>query len=101
MATYIELMAQAKALMEQAESVRKNEKAEAISFIRSKMKEFGVTPADLRVTGSLKPKGSAGKSDRPARFRGPDGQLWSGLGRHPDWLRQEVARGRKAADFAI
>ena len=47
MATYSELMAQAQALMSQAEQARKNELAAAIADIKAKMKEYGITVADL------------------------------------------------------
>ena len=47
MSSYAELMAQAKALMEQAESVRKAELANVVAEIKAKMKEFGITIADL------------------------------------------------------
>ena len=47
MATYTELMAQAQALMTQAEQARKNELSSAIADIKAKMKQYGITVADL------------------------------------------------------
>ena len=47
MATYSELMAQAQALMAQAEQVRKQELANVIADIKAKMKEYGITLEDL------------------------------------------------------
>ncbi len=47
MATYSELMAQAQALMAQAEQARKDELAGAIADIKAKMKQYGITVADL------------------------------------------------------
>lgn len=101
MSTYEELMAQAKNLLKQAEDLRNAEKSEALSNIRSKMQEFGITISDLGGVRKYKVKSAAGKTDRPARFKGPEGQLWSGLGRNPDWLRQAVADGKAKDDFKI
>lgn len=101
MASYVELLAQAKGLMEQAEVLRKTEKSEALSYIRSKMKEFGLKAADLGGERKNKTKLLGGKGELPARFKGPEGQLWSGLGRHPDWLRREMATGKAKDDFKI
>lgn len=101
MATYAELLAQAKTLMNQAEELRRSEKTEALALIRAQMKEFGITISDLGGDRKYKAKTDAGKSDRPARFKGPEGQLWSGLGRYPDWLREAVASGKAKDDFMI
>lgn len=97
MATYAELMAQAKEMFNQAEEARRSEQAAVITEIRAKMKEFGITTADLGATTKTK----AGKSIHPARFKGPSGQLWSGLGRYPDWLRAEIVQGRTKDGFKI
>ncbi|NLC36998.1 MAG: H-NS histone family protein, partial [Alcaligenaceae bacterium] len=40
MATYLELKAQAEALMQQAEQVRKNEIAEIVAEIKAKMAQY-------------------------------------------------------------
>lgn len=57
MATYSELMAQAQALMAQAEQARKAELAAVIADIKAKMKEYGITVADLGSAGSGQPQG--------------------------------------------
>jgi DNA-binding protein H-NS len=35
------------------------------------------------------------------RFRGPDGETWSGRGLRPKWLTAQIAQGRKVEEFAI
>ena len=47
MATYSELMAQAQKLMAEAEQARKSELASVIADIKAKMKQYGITVADL------------------------------------------------------
>jgi DNA-binding protein H-NS len=100
MTSYTELMAQAQALMAQAEQARKNELASVISEIKAKMKEFGITVADLGGTPGRKP-GKA-KSASVAKYRGPNGELWAGgPGRKPEWVRNAMAEGKNIEDFRI
>jgi len=100
MATYIELKAQAEAMLAQAESVRKQELAAVILDIKNKMKEYGLTAADLGG-GSVKAAAKS-KSTAPAKYRGPNGELWAGgLGRKPEWVRAVLAEGKNIEDYLI
>jgi DNA-binding protein H-NS len=102
MATYSELMAQAQNLMAQAEQARKNELASVIADIKAKMKQFGITVADLGggATGGKKPAKT--KSSAPAKYRGPNGELWAGgPGRKPEWVRAVLAAGKSVEDYRI
>jgi DNA-binding protein H-NS len=123
MATYSELMTQANALVAQAEAARAAEKVEAIAHIRKTMKDLDVAIAEVAgyrstqlpghapdgpvskwpwtARGKSKANGPGGKTSRPARFKGPLGELWSGVGRRPDWLKQALAQGKKVSDFEI
>lgn len=104
MATYSELMAQAQALMAQAEQARKEELSAAVADIKAKMNQFGITIADLGGSGS----GASGKkavktkSSAPAKYRGPNGELWAGgPGRKPEWVRAVLASGQNISEFLI
>lgn len=100
MATYSELMAQAQALMAQAEQARKTELASVIADIKAKMKQYGITVADLG--GSAGGTRKAGKTAAPAKYRGPNGELWAGgPGRKPEWVRTVLAAGKSIEDFRI
>lgn len=101
MATYSELMAQAQALMAQAEQTRKDELASVIADIKAKMKQYGITVADLGgAVGTKKPAKS--KSKAPAKYQGPNGELWAGgPGRKPEWVREVLAAGKSIEDFRI
>lgn len=102
MATYLELKAQADALLEQAEQVRKQELASVIQEIKAKMKEYGLTPADLGSSVAQPRKSAKSKSDAPAKYRGPNGELWAGgLGRKPEWVRAILAQGQNIDDYLI
>ncbi len=103
MATYSELMAQAQQLMAEAEQARKNELASVVADIKAKMKQYGITVADLggAATGGAKKVGKS-KSAAPAKYRGPNGELWAGgPGRKPEWVRALLAEGKSIEDFRI
>ena len=103
MATYSELMAQAKALMAEAEKARKDELSSAIADIKAKMKQYGLTVADLggASAGGAKKAGKS-KSTAPAKYRGPNGELWAGgPGRKPEWVRALLAAGKSVEDYSI
>lgn len=100
MSSYSELMAQAQALMAQAEQARKNELASVIADIKAKMKQFGITVADLG--GSPARRSEKSKVGSVAKFRGPNGELWAGgPGRKPEWVRNVLAQGKSMEDFRI
>jgi len=101
MPTYSELMAQAQSLMAQAEQARKDELSAVIADIEAKMKTFGLTAADLGNGASSK-KAVKTKSSAPAKFRGPNGELWAGgPGRKPEWVRNALAAGKSIEEFRI
>ena len=102
MATYSELMAQAQALMSQAEQARKNELAAAIADIKAKMKEYGITVADLGGAAAGAKKAAKSTSKAVAKYRGPNGELWAGgPGRKPEWVRAVLAAGKSLEDYRI
>lgn len=97
MATYKELKAQAEALLQQAEAARRAEIAAVVAEIQARMKEYGITLADLK--GGTKNKKSGAVA---AKYRNPaTGDSWSGRGRAPKWLAEEMAKGRSKDAFLI
>ena len=103
MATYIELKQQAEALLAEAEIVRKQEITEVVQSIKAQMKEYGLTVTDLGLLASTgQRKVAKSKSTAPAKYRGPNGELWAGgLGRKPEWVRAVLAEGKNIEDFLI
>lgn len=100
MATYSELMAQAQALMAQAEQARKEELASVIADIKEKMRKYNITSADLGATG--RGAGKSPKSKAEAKYKGPNGELWSGgPGRKPEWVREVLAKGESLDAYKI
>lgn len=103
MATYSELMSQAQALMAQAEKVRKEELANVISTIKSQIREYGLSADDLGLGASgAGRKAAVGKSKAPAKYKGPNGELWSGgPGRKPEWVKKVLEAGGNIENFRI
>lgn len=102
MATYSELMAQAQQLMAEAEQARKNELASVIADIKAKMKQYGITVSDLGGAAGGAKKAGKSKSAAPAKYRGPNGELWAGgPGRKPEWVRAVLAAGKSVEDYRI
>ena len=102
MATYLELKQKAEKLMAEAEEMRQKEISDVIADIREKMKAYGLTPQDIGFGGTgriRKPGGAAGKT---VKYRGPNGETWSGgRGRKPKWVQDALKSGKKIEDFAV
>ena len=106
MATYLELRARGEKLLAEAEELRVKELGDAIEEIKQKMQAYGLTPEDLGFGGGRskrKASGNAsGKSKAPAKYRGPNGETWSGgRGRKPRWVTEALAAGQKIEQFAV
>jgi len=108
MPTYLELKEQAEKLLAQAEQLRRQETEDAIADIKAKIKAYGLTAEDLGLSISSSGRqraprrNSSAKAAAPAKYRGPNGETWSGgRGRKPQWVVDALAKGRKLEDFEI
>ena len=90
MATYQELVAQKKELEAQIEAARKAEVIYAITEIKKLVAEHGLTAADCGF--GAKAKKGGGKV--PVKYRGPNGEAWTGRGRTPAWILAQESAGR-------
>lgn len=64
--------------------------------------------AELRGRASGQPGGRRGRAPRadkgtspPPKYKGPNGELWSGRGQPPNWMKPMLAAGKKKEDFLI
>ncbi len=107
-------------LIAAAEAKRRDKLDDAKAALRTEMErkaaELGIAPGDLfsapgqqapaeqRVgkngTRARKPRGDIG-AKRAAKYRGPNGEEWSGRGRMPNWLAALEAEGRGREEFLI
>jgi DNA-binding protein H-NS len=103
MTTLLEIQNQIAQLQKQAEEIKANEIAAAVQDIKAKMAAYGITIADLQSGGKVRAGKSAAKSGTPApvKYRGPNGETWSGRGLMPRWLAGQVAQGKSKESFAV
>ena len=121
MTNLIEIQSQIEKLQKQAQDIRSKEFSSTVQDILAKMQAFGITVKDLQTAkpskagkvGRGKAKSGGDKAAKPvkaakkatvavaAKFRGPNGETWSGRGLTPKWLAALVAQGRTKAEFAI
>ncbi|MDO8457264.1 MAG: H-NS histone family protein [Burkholderiaceae bacterium] len=119
MSNLIELQSQIEKLQKQASDLKAKEFSSTVAEIRAKMQAYGITVKDLGAgksggkvksvkgtktakVGTAKPRKSkvAGLPVAP-KFKGPNGETWSGRGLSPRWLSALIAQGQKKEDFAI
>ena len=108
------------ALITAAEAKRRDKLHDAKSALRAEMErraaELGMAPGDLfSAAGQQAPAEQAAAKNgrrtrkprddigtkRVAKYRGPNGEEWSGRGRTPKWLAALEAEGRGREDFLI
>jgi DNA-binding protein H-NS len=85
MKTYKELQAEIKDLQMRAEKARRAEVANVIAEIKEKMREYGITEADLSGKGSAKPAKKTGMV-KPKYRNADTGETWTGRGKPPKWI---------------
>lgn len=110
MTKLIELQSQIDKLQKEAAAIKSKEFDSTVRDILAKMNAFGITLKDLKP-GKVKPgkaipaKKAGGKKKTgvtlPAKYRGPNGESWTGRGLAPRWLKAELAQGRTKEDFAV
>jgi DNA-binding protein H-NS len=117
MSNLIDLQSQIEKLQKQAADLKSKEFSSTVADIRAKMAAFGITVKDLGGKSTAK-KGKPGRPAKAgkvakvrkskaagvpvaAKFRGPNGESWSGRGLTPKWLSALVAQGRSKSDFAV
>ncbi len=113
MSNLLEIQSQIEKLQKQAADIRSKEFHATVQEIRAKMQAFGITVKDLQSAkpgkakpgkpGRVKVAKVAKKSSNPvaAKYRGPNGETWSGRGLTPRWLATLIAQGQPKEAFAI
>lgn len=89
MSTYRQLLAKKADLELQIEEVRRVEIREVVEDIRRRMREYGLSAADLEERSERRKKK---RSPVAPRYRDPvSGATWSGRGRRPRWFNDKDA----------
>jgi DNA-binding protein H-NS len=123
MSNLIEIQNQIEKLQKQEAELKTREFDKTVQEIRAKMQAFGITVKDLQLSKGRGTKGkaktkakaktNAGTSAKratgskksgqtvAAKYRGPNGETWSGRGLMPRWMSALVSQGKKKEDFVI
>lgn len=114
MSNLVDIQTQIEKLQKQASEIKTKEFAATVKEIQAKMQAFGITVKDIQVRKPGKPgrvakvkAPKAAKASRKAgvpvaaRYRGPNGETWSGRGLTPKWLAALVAQGQSKESFAV
>lgn len=108
--TYEQVMRQIDSLKAEAEKLRRKEVDGVIERIRDAIKFYGITAADLGLSGTAKAAATRGPKAKRARkakgpavvkYRNDSGGTWGGLGKRPQWLRDALAAGKTLDDFKV
>lgn len=103
MKSYLELKAKAEELMREANMLRDKERAAVIEQIKSQMAAYEIDVSDLAERRTRQPRLSQPKTGRkvPAKYGDGKGNLWSGRGLKPKWLKEAMSNGKQLADFQL
>jgi DNA-binding protein H-NS len=120
MGNLIDIQSQIEKLQKQANDIKSKEFAATVHEIQAKMQAFGITVKDLQSTRGAKggrgkakssltkapkaaktPKARKASAPVAAKYRGPNGESWSGRGLMPKWLSALVAQGQSKESFSV
>lgn len=121
MTTLLEIQSQIELLKQQEADIKARDFDTTVADILAKMQAFNITVKQLRgaaaASGIQNLFSTAASNDgekttrkykvktaRPpveAKYRGPNGEEWSGRGLTPRWLSALIAQGRTKQDFFI
>lgn len=117
MSNLIEIQSQIEKLQKQAGEIKAREFDKTVQEIVAKMHAFGITLKDLqpgkkrgakpksKTPATAKSAGSKAKTKSTtvvaAKYRGPNGEAWSGRGLTPRWLAALLAQGQTKEEFAV
>lgn len=122
MGNLIDIQNQIEKLQKQAAEIKTREFRKTVQDIVAQMQAFGISLKDVQQA-MAKPRGGRGQSKAKAKtvprkavakrvskqagktvapkFRGPNGETWSGRGLMPKWLSALVAQGKSKESFAV
>lgn len=99
--SFDQLMKQ-KAAIDKQIAAHERKKLTIVAKIQREMQKHGVTQLDLFGGSVTIPTGKpASKVTSPPKYRGTDGQAWSGKGPTPKWLKDAVEAGATKEQFLV
>jgi len=103
--TYAQIQKQIESLQHKAEALRRTELKGVVDRIKVAIAHYGLTPDQLFAKSAATGKASAAtpsKADATAsaKFADGKGNVWSGRGPRPRWLREALEAGAQLDDFS-
>lgn len=98
MSSYESLKRQADALFEQAAELRNAEREQAIADIKAAILLHDIP---LKALGGALVFKVVALPGRGPKFRGPQGETWSGRGPRPGWAREIEAAGGSLETYRV
>lgn len=102
---YNELLKQRDELDAQISEQLRVESVAAIDTVRRLIAEYALTAADCGFSEFAKPKTTVTQIKRrgpaPVKYRGPNGEVWSGRGRRPSWLGVLMEEGHLREEYLV
>jgi len=110
----VKLRQQIADMEKQAAQLQKQNRPAILAEMREQMAAYGITAEELSrpAAKTSRPKALLAKSastakgknpvvTSPAKYRGPEGQTWSGRGIAPKWLNALLVDSKTREDFLI
>ena len=110
----VKLRQQISDLEKQAAELQKKNRPAVLAELREQMAAYGITAEELSrpAPKAQKPRQPLAKAASPAKgkkpavpsppkYRGPQGQEWTGRGTVPKWLKDLLVDGKTREDFLI
>lgn len=110
----VKLRQQIAEMEKQATDLQKKNRPAVLAQLREQMAAYGITAEELSrpAPKASRPKVSTVKQASPAKgkkpitsspikYRGPEGQAWTGRGTAPKWLNNLLVDGKTRDDFLV
>lgn len=103
MSSLVDIQKQIAELQSQAAEIKAREFDEKVAMIKETMESYGITIEDIQGKSPKAPKVSGSKSANPvpAKYKGPNGESWTGRGLAPRWLTALIGEGHTKEEYLI
>lgn len=98
---YTQIIEQIEELQQEAKRLRDLEIRSVIDTIQKQISYYNITLQELGYSGAYDEGRCSRRSHKGIYYKNKDGQTWSGVGRQPKWLKEELANGMKKEDFLV
>jgi DNA-binding protein H-NS len=93
------VLSQIEKLQAVADEIRQRERAAVIARVREAMATYQITAKELTAKepapAPVEKIGKGAAMSGRIKYRGPEGQVWSGFGHHPKWVQLYLEAGKK------